>query len=150
MPTTVIVVDDFLENAMELREAALRLTYPEQEGAFPGRNSVERIEIEGLEQQVSRLTGERLAPISPNFKPVAAPCVNPALDYITGRARHRREPGGIGLGSRARPAVEHDRAIAGIEPVDFRHRYIGRTGDMLAGIFIPVANIDELRVSTPG
>lgn len=65
MPTTIIVVDDFLDNAMELREAALRLTYPEQEGAFPGRNSVERIEIEGLEQQVSRLTGERLVPISP-------------------------------------------------------------------------------------
>ena len=65
MPTSIIIVDDFLSNAAELRQAALRLTYPEQEGAFPGRNSVERIEIDGLAQQVSRLTGEPLAPTSP-------------------------------------------------------------------------------------
>jgi len=38
MPISLIVVDDFLERATELRDAGLRLTYPDQEGAFPGRN----------------------------------------------------------------------------------------------------------------
>lgn len=60
MPTSLIIVDDFLDNAQALREAALRLTYPPQEGMFPGRNSVERINIDGLAQQVSQLVGEPL------------------------------------------------------------------------------------------
>jgi len=65
MPTSLIIVDDFLNNAHELRNAALRLTYPEQEGAFPGRNSLERIEIGGLAQQVSHIVGEPLQLMSP-------------------------------------------------------------------------------------
>ncbi len=60
MPTSLIIVDDFLENADELRRAALRLTYPPQEGAFPGRNSLERIEIGGLARKVSDLVREPL------------------------------------------------------------------------------------------
>lgn len=58
MPTSLIIVDDFLDNAQALRDAALRLTYPPQQGMFPGRNSVERINIEGLAESVSRLVGE--------------------------------------------------------------------------------------------
>ena len=58
MPTSLIIVDDFLDNALALREAALRLTYPPQAGMFPGRNSVERINIAGLSEQVSQLVGE--------------------------------------------------------------------------------------------
>ncbi|HEY5971779.1 MAG TPA: DUF6445 family protein [Pseudoxanthomonas sp.] len=65
MPTSLMIVDDFLDNAHLLREAALRLTYPEQEGKFPGRNSVERIDIEGLAQQCSRLVGEPLEAMPP-------------------------------------------------------------------------------------
>lgn len=65
MPTSLIVVDDFLEQANELREAALRLTYPEQQGAFPGRNSLERIEIDGLAPYISNIVGERLKVIEP-------------------------------------------------------------------------------------
>lgn len=65
MTTSIIIVDDFLENADALRESALRLTYPEQDGAFPGRNSLERVEIRGLVEQVSRITGEPLALMSP-------------------------------------------------------------------------------------
>ena len=61
MRTSLILVDDFLDNAEGLREAALRLTYPEQQGAFPGRNSLERINIGGLDEEVSRLVGEPLA-----------------------------------------------------------------------------------------
>src|SRR3546814_6724552 len=48
-----------------LREAALGLTYPEQQGAFPGRNSVERMEIGGRTEAVSRLVGEPLKPMPP-------------------------------------------------------------------------------------
>lgn len=65
MPTSMIIVDDFLDNAQALREASLRLTYPPQESMFPGRNSVERIDIEGLAQQVSRLVGEPLEAMPP-------------------------------------------------------------------------------------
>lgn len=65
MPTSMIIVDDFLNNAQALREASLRLTYPPQAGMFPGRNSVERINIEGLEQQISRLVGESLEAMPP-------------------------------------------------------------------------------------
>ena len=63
MRTSLIIVDDFMDNALALRDAALRLTYPPQEGNFPGRNSQERINIPGLEEEVSRLVGEPLAPL---------------------------------------------------------------------------------------
>ena len=66
MPTSLIVVDDFLEDPDSLREAALRLTYPAGDYMFPGRNSTQRIDIEGLTQQASRLVGEQLVPRVPS------------------------------------------------------------------------------------
>lgn len=65
MPTSIIIVDDFLDNAVALREAALRLDYPAQGNTYPGRNSTQRIQIGGLTEQVSRLVGEPLAPMPP-------------------------------------------------------------------------------------
>jgi len=65
MLTSFLVVDEFLNNAEGLREEALRLTYPPQEGAFPGRNSRERINIDGLDQAVSRLVNEPLKAVEP-------------------------------------------------------------------------------------
>jgi hypothetical protein len=65
MLTTFMIVDDFLNNAATLREQALSLTYPEQQGPFPGRNSLQRINLEGLDEAVSSLVGERLTAISP-------------------------------------------------------------------------------------
>jgi hypothetical protein len=65
MYNSLLVVDDFIDNAEGLREAALRLTYPPQQGAFPGRNSRERINIGGLADEASRLLGEKLKPIDP-------------------------------------------------------------------------------------
>ncbi len=62
MPTSLIIVDDFLDNARELRAAALRLQYPAVQGNYPGRNSTQAIQLEGLEQEVSRLVGEPLVP----------------------------------------------------------------------------------------
>ncbi|MCD9027367.1 DUF6445 family protein [Luteimonas sp. BDR2-5] len=67
MRTSLLVVDDFLSarDATSLRNAGLGLTYPEQEGAFPGRNSLERIHIPGIVPAVSHLVGEQLRPIEP-------------------------------------------------------------------------------------
>ncbi len=65
MPTSLIIVDDFMDNAWPLRDAALSLTYPDQQGAFPGRNSLQRMAIDGLAEECSRLVGEPLRPIEP-------------------------------------------------------------------------------------
>ena len=47
MPLSMMVIDDFLEEPQGFRDAALRLTYPDQQGLFPGRNSLERISSTG-------------------------------------------------------------------------------------------------------
>ena len=65
MYTSLMVVDDFLDNPHDVRNAALKLDYPDIQGAFPGRNSLQRLNLTGLEEQVSRLLGERVEPISP-------------------------------------------------------------------------------------
>ena len=65
MHTSLMVVDDFLDNAQAFRQAALKLDYPEQQGAFPGRNSRQRLNLDGVEAEVSRLVGEQVVPISP-------------------------------------------------------------------------------------
>jgi len=65
MPTTTIIVDDFFDSAVQLREAALRLDYPDVQGKFPGRNSQQRLQLEGLDQEVSRLVGEPLVSMPP-------------------------------------------------------------------------------------
>jgi hypothetical protein len=62
MQTSFIVVDDFLPNPDELRTRALALDYPDQQGQFPGRNSLQRLEIAGLTEAVSNLVGEPLIP----------------------------------------------------------------------------------------
>lgn len=65
MPTSLIIVDDFLDQAENFRAAALRLSYPEREGEyFPGRNSVQRLALEGLEQEISAIVREPLAPLT--------------------------------------------------------------------------------------
>ncbi|SNY49638.1 hypothetical protein SAMN06297280_1487 [Arsukibacterium tuosuense] len=66
MPTSFIVVDDFLDNPHQLRDAGLSLNYPEVQGPYPGRNSAQRVNLEGLNQQVSRLVGEPLVAMAHN------------------------------------------------------------------------------------
>ena len=63
MPTSFIVVDDFLHNVDQLRDAALKMDYPQTEGMYPGRNSVQRVNLQGLSEQVSRIVGEPLTPL---------------------------------------------------------------------------------------
>ena len=56
-----IVIDDFLPNAEELRERALKLNYS-LKGPYPGLNSVEKINIPGLDEMVSRLVYQSVRP----------------------------------------------------------------------------------------
>jgi hypothetical protein len=65
MQTSLIVVDDFFDDADSVRNAALRLTYPPQQGVFPGRNSVERLTIQGLDRSISSLVGEPVRAVNP-------------------------------------------------------------------------------------
>jgi hypothetical protein len=58
----VIVIDDFLPNADELRERALTLNYS-VEGRYPGFNSVEKVNIPHLDSIISQLV----------YEPVRAP-----------------------------------------------------------------------------
>lgn len=55
----------FLDNAPALRDAALQMAAPEQDGAFPGRNSQQWLEIAGLDDEISHILGEAVEPISP-------------------------------------------------------------------------------------
>ena len=65
MALSFLVLDDFLEQPDQIRKQALALDYPDQEGTYPGRNSVQRLEIPGLSQYVSQLVGEPLKPVEP-------------------------------------------------------------------------------------
>jgi hypothetical protein len=58
----LIVMDDFLRNPEVVRQKALGLTY-KVEGRYPGLNSAEKINIEGLDRTVSQLV----------YEPVRAP-----------------------------------------------------------------------------
>ncbi len=64
MHTSLMIIDDFLDNAEEFRKMALGLEYPtlETKTAYPGRNSLQRVQIPGLDEQVSRLLHVRLRP----------------------------------------------------------------------------------------
>lgn len=73
MTPHVIVIDDFLPNAHELRERALNLNYS-LKGPYPGLNSVEKIAIPGLDDVVSKLV----------YQPVRAPWTK---DYSHGSFR---------------------------------------------------------------
>lgn len=58
------IIDDFLDDPLALRSMALRMRYA-IEGTYPGLNSVETIRLPGIEQFVSRLTGEPLRAMPP-------------------------------------------------------------------------------------
>ena len=61
MPVSSIVIDDFLEDPEAFRNVALGLSYPVREGeAFPGRNSVEQLNLSGLDQEISAIVREPL------------------------------------------------------------------------------------------
>jgi hypothetical protein len=55
----VWMIDDFLRNPEVVREKALSLTYS-RTGHYPGRGSVERLTIDGLEQVISSIVRQPL------------------------------------------------------------------------------------------
>lgn len=64
MHRSLVVIDNVLDNAAQLREAALTLDYPPapESVLYPGRNSAQQINIEGLQPQIEQMLGERLVP----------------------------------------------------------------------------------------
>lgn len=64
MQSSLIIVDDFLDNIDAFHNIAIKQDYPPHtvETYFPGANSVARIPIQGLEMMVSRIVGEHLKP----------------------------------------------------------------------------------------
>ena len=65
MQSSLIIVDDFHPDPHRLRQQALALEYPQQQGQFPGRNSRQRLEVPGLTEIVSSIVAERLTPSPP-------------------------------------------------------------------------------------
>ena len=63
MATSLIIIDDFLRDPDTFRQRAIGLKY-KNAGTYPGRNSVERIRIDGLAEDISFVVQERL--IEPN------------------------------------------------------------------------------------
>ncbi|HEY7005983.1 MAG TPA: DUF6445 family protein [Sphingomicrobium sp.] len=61
---SLIVIDNFLGEPEAFRKRALGLKY-ENAGTYPGRNSVERIKLEGLAEEVSFIVQERLCEPDP-------------------------------------------------------------------------------------
>ncbi len=64
MLTSLIIVDDFFDDPLTIRDAALKLGYPELDIAtyFPGRNSGQPLFVTGLDDEIMRLVGEQLTP----------------------------------------------------------------------------------------
>ncbi len=60
MHTSLIVVDEFYRNPLEIRQMALGFDYPVPKKAknYPGRNSRQRLLVEDLDKLVSRLVSE--------------------------------------------------------------------------------------------
>ena len=66
MQTSLLIIDDFLNDPDSIRARALALDYPDQQGIFPGRNSLQRLQLDGLSEVVSALVGEPLVAAPPN------------------------------------------------------------------------------------
>lgn len=64
MYRSLVIVDDFYNDPLPLRRAALALDYPEVAGprTFPGRTSARPILPQGFDQAIAGLVGERLVP----------------------------------------------------------------------------------------
>ena len=58
MVPAVYIIDDFLKDAEIVRQRALELTYTIK-GNYPGRDSVERLAIDGLDDAVSAIMRQR-------------------------------------------------------------------------------------------
>ena len=64
MGISVLVIDDFIQDAEALRAMALRLNHSET-GPYPGRTSSERINLAGVERELSEIVREPLSIMAP-------------------------------------------------------------------------------------
>lgn len=64
MIRSLLIIDDFLDDPMQLRAAAERMDFPVPETPtnYPGRNASRRVLLDGLDNAVSNLVGEPLKP----------------------------------------------------------------------------------------
>lgn len=64
MQPSIIIIDDFLGNPDDIRAKALGMDYqwPDEQTTYPGRNSSQKMIIEGLEEQISTYVGEAVRP----------------------------------------------------------------------------------------
>lgn len=65
MYQSLVVIDDFVDTIDSVRKQALSFDYPEQDSPYPGRNSVQRLNIDGLNEAASMIAQEPLKPVSP-------------------------------------------------------------------------------------
>jgi len=63
MQRSIIIVDDFLSEPERFREAAGKMDFPEQDGNFPGRNSLQRLDFPELDRAVEGIVGQKLKPL---------------------------------------------------------------------------------------
>src|SRR3954469_21145767 len=64
MAMSLIIVENFLREPDALRQKALGLKY-KNAGTYPGRNSIERLKVDGLAEEVSSIVQERLCEPNP-------------------------------------------------------------------------------------
>ncbi len=64
MTTSLIIVDDFLDDPFVLRNAALKQGYPKliTPMAYPGRDSQHKQVVNGFDEKISELIGHRVEP----------------------------------------------------------------------------------------
>lgn len=64
MNRSLVIVDDVMNNADQFREAAGSLEFPPAPSSvlYPGRNSRQQIHLEGFQEQIESVLGERLVP----------------------------------------------------------------------------------------
>ena len=103
MVPAVLVIDDFLRNAEEVRRQALGLSYAVG-GRYPGLNSIEKLRIEGLDQVVSTLVHEQVDEqlTGPSVFPGAVGDGHAIADDLQRSERTDVERDRTRLGSRAR------------------------------------------------
>ena len=62
MLTTTLIIDDFFQDPVEIRNSFLKMDYPDSKGTanYPGRDSSQRLDLPGIDEFVSELTGEKV------------------------------------------------------------------------------------------
>ena len=66
MHQSIIIIDSFLNNAEEIRERGLNMDFPvmEEISNFPGRNSLQRLNVDGMDEMISNIIGSNLKPMT--------------------------------------------------------------------------------------